>query len=166
MIYRNEDELKKALQISSWKNLSKDKLVGFVSMMPDMDKELALKVIEQFPEFKRFAEGALDVIAKRYDSALDHNKQSLEAFYQGTRELRSILASQLEKDYLTRDEREFIIEKLMELSRMDAQRDSENKRFLDSMFGKATIAAGVVVAAGAVILGGKVAIQRGDSDES
>jgi hypothetical protein len=37
---------------------------------------------------------------------------------------------------------------------------------LDSMFGKATIAAGVVVAAGAVILGGKVAIQRGDSDES
>ena len=39
MIYRNEDELKKALQISSWKNLSKDKLVGFVSMMPDMDTE-------------------------------------------------------------------------------------------------------------------------------
>ena len=63
-------------------------------------------------------------------------------------------------------ERESIIEKLMELSRMDAQKDSENKRFLDSMFGKATIAGGVVVAAGAVILGGKVAIQRGDSDES
>jgi hypothetical protein len=87
MIYRNEDELKKALQISSWKNLSKDKLVGSGS-----------------------SEGALDVIAKRYDSALDHNKQSLEAFYQGTRELRSILASQLDKDYLTRDERESIIE--------------------------------------------------------
>jgi hypothetical protein len=166
MMYRDEDELKNALQISSWKNLSKDKLVAFVSMMPDMDRELARKIIEQFPEFRRFAEGALDVLAKRYDSALDHNRQSQDTFYQGTRELRSILAGELDKDYLTRDEREFIIEKLMELSRMDAQKDSENKRFLDSMFGKVTVAAGVVVAAGAVILGGKVAIQRGDSDES
>jgi hypothetical protein len=166
MMYRDEDELKNALQISSWKNLSKDKLVAFVSMMPDMDRELARKIIEQFPEFRRFAEGALDVLAKRYDSALDHNKQSQHTFYQGTRELRSILAGELDKDHLTRDEREFIIEKLMELSRMDAQKDSENKRFLDSMFGKVTVAAGVVVAAGAVILGGKVAIQRGDSDES
>jgi hypothetical protein len=34
MIYRNEDELKKALQISSWKNLSKDKLVVSIHGVP------------------------------------------------------------------------------------------------------------------------------------
>jgi O-phosphoseryl-tRNA(Cys) synthetase len=57
MTYKNEDELKKALEIDTWKNLSRDKLIKFVAMMPDMDKELALKVVEQFPEFKRFCFG-------------------------------------------------------------------------------------------------------------
>lgn len=75
MTYKNEDELKKAREIDTWKNLSRDKLIKFVAMMPDMDKELALKVVEQFPEFKRFVSDALDVIEKRHEFTLNHNKQ-------------------------------------------------------------------------------------------
>jgi hypothetical protein len=39
MTYKNEDELKKALEIDTWKNLSRDKMIKFAATMPDMDKE-------------------------------------------------------------------------------------------------------------------------------
>ena len=81
VIYKSEGDLKRALQIDSWRNLSKDKMVQFTSMLPDMDKELAFKVVEQFPEFKKFALDAVDGIEKSFESALNHNKQSQENFY-------------------------------------------------------------------------------------
>jgi hypothetical protein len=40
MAYKSEDELKKALEVSSWRNLSRDKMIRFAAMMPDMDREL------------------------------------------------------------------------------------------------------------------------------
>ena len=164
MTYKKEDELKKALEIDTWKNLSRDKLIKFVAMMPDMDKELALKVVEQFPEFKRFVSDALDVIEKRHESTLSHNKQSQESFYQGTREIREILKRELENDNLTWDQRKFIIEKIMETAHLEFAKDSENKRFLDGMFGKVTLVAGAAIAVGAAVLGGKVMAQREESD--
>lgn len=54
MTFDSEDAVKKALAIDSWRNLSKDKLLRFVAMMPDMDKEVAVRTIEQFPQFKEF----------------------------------------------------------------------------------------------------------------
>lgn len=164
MTYKNEDELKKALEINTWKNLSRDKLIRFVAMMPDIDKELALKVVEQFPEFKRFVSDVLDVIEKRHESTLSHNKQSQENFHQGIREIREILKRELENDNLAWDQRKFIIEKLMETAHLEFAKDSENKRFLDSVFGKVTLVAGAAIAVGAAVLGGKVMAQREEID--
>jgi hypothetical protein len=39
MTCKNEDELKKALEIDTWKNLSRDTMIKFVATVPDMDKE-------------------------------------------------------------------------------------------------------------------------------
>lgn len=45
MTLSSEDDVKKALNIDSWRNLSKDKLLAFVAEMPHMNKEVALKAI-------------------------------------------------------------------------------------------------------------------------
>lgn len=39
----------KALAIEDFRNISKDKIMEFVSAIPNMDKEVAIKIIEQFP---------------------------------------------------------------------------------------------------------------------
>lgn len=39
MKYKNEIQIKKAMGIESWRNLSRDKVIRFAAMMPDMDKE-------------------------------------------------------------------------------------------------------------------------------
>lgn len=40
MKYDSEEAVKKALGIETWRNLSKDKIVRFAAMMPDMDTEV------------------------------------------------------------------------------------------------------------------------------
>lgn len=165
MIYKSEDELKKALEVSSWRNLSRDKMIRFAAMMPDMDRELALKIVGQFPEFKRFALDALNVIEKGHESALAHNQRSQEIFYQGNREIRAILERQLEKDVLTWEQKKFIIEQIMETGKREFEKDSENKRFLDAMFGKLAAAGAAAVVLGVAVLGGKAMVQRGGDSE-
>lgn len=46
-----EDQVKKALQIDSFRNLSKDKIMEFASLIPHMDKEVAIAIINQFPAY-------------------------------------------------------------------------------------------------------------------
>lgn len=47
----SEDQVKKALQIDSFRNLSKDKIMEFASLIPHMDKDVALAIINQFPAY-------------------------------------------------------------------------------------------------------------------
>ena len=49
--YVSEDAVKRALKIDSFRNLSKDKVMQFASMIPYMDKEVAIAIINQFPLF-------------------------------------------------------------------------------------------------------------------
>ena len=52
--YVSETSVKKALKIDNFRNLSKDKIMQFVSMIPYIDKEVAIAIINQFPEFVDF----------------------------------------------------------------------------------------------------------------
>lgn len=47
----NEEKVLKKLGIKNFRHLSKDKVVEFISMIPDMDPEVAKAAINQFPEF-------------------------------------------------------------------------------------------------------------------
>ena len=49
--YMTEAAVKKASQIDSFRNLSKDKIMQFASMIPYMDKDIAIAIINQFPKF-------------------------------------------------------------------------------------------------------------------
>lgn len=43
--YLSENAVKRALKIDSFRNLSKDKIMQFASMIPYMDKEVAIAII-------------------------------------------------------------------------------------------------------------------------
>ncbi len=47
--YVSEESVKKALKLDSFRNLSKEKVMQFASMIPYMDKEVAIAIINQFP---------------------------------------------------------------------------------------------------------------------
>ncbi|WP_405828809.1 hypothetical protein [Streptomyces sp. NBC_01176] len=165
MGYKNEDEIKRALGIESWRHLSKEKMIRFVAMMPDMSTEVALKIIEQFPAFKDFAKDVVGVMEKAYESTLSANKQSQEHSHRSCQEVREILRVELSKDNLSGEDKKFIIEQIQETLRMEFQKDSENKQFLSGNLKRVLAGAGAALALGVVFVGGKVLAESKDDPE-
>lgn len=44
--YHSEEAVKKVLKIDSFRNLTKDKVMEFTSMIPYMEKEVAIEIIK------------------------------------------------------------------------------------------------------------------------
>ena len=66
--YVSESAIKHALKIDTFREMSKDKIMQFASMMPYMNKDVAFAIINQFPMLadlhnKKF----LDRITKKID---------------------------------------------------------------------------------------------------
>ncbi|KIQ16350.1 hypothetical protein RU01_13750 [Rhodococcus sp. MEB064] len=158
----SEVEVMKQLDIESWRNLSKDKMLRFAALMPDMDTEVALKIIEQFPAFKEFALDTVKEIEKAHKSTLKSNDKSQKQAYKAFEDIREILKGELDKDDLTWDQRKFIIELIQENGKQVSQKDSENKEFLNTVLGKVAVFGGGAIAAGVVFLGGKIMLEQDD----
>lgn len=165
MKYKDEDEIKRALGIESWRNLSKDKMIRFVAMMPDMGTEVALKIVEQFPAFKDFALDVVEAMKKSHESTVSANAQSQEHVHRAFQDFRDTLKNELDKGDLTWEQRWKIIEKMQEAVREEAQKDSENKRFLDGALRKVLVLGGAAVALGVAFVGGRVMAESNDSPE-
>lgn len=166
MRYSNELEIKRELGINTWRELSKDKLLRFAAMMPNMDTEVALKVVEQFPNFKDFAVDVIDAMETAHESTLKTNERSGDHVHDAYRDIRTILKAELDKGELTWDQRRWLVEQIQETGRQQFSKDSENKRFLDSVLGKVVVGAGGIVVLGLVALGGRVLEQRGSDGPS
>jgi len=158
MAYSDEVEIKQALGIDSWRNLSKDKVIQFASMMPDMDTEVAIKIIEQFPVFKDFAVDVVDSMEKAQEATLSANTTSQERVHQAFQEIREILKGELNKDDLSFEEKKYLIEQIQETGRQEFQKDSENKQFLDGVLNKVFAGAGGALVAGLIFVGAKAVV--------
>ena len=69
---------KKALKIESFRNLTKDKVMEFTSMIPYMEKEVALEIIKQFPVYVEFVESAIENYTQLCKTILETNKEEYE----------------------------------------------------------------------------------------
>ncbi|KAD3515043.1 hypothetical protein [Arthrobacter yangruifuii] len=166
MRYKDEDQIKQALGIDSWRNLSKDKMIRFAAMMPDMDTEVALQIVKQFPHFKEFAMSAVDAMEQAHQSTLKANKHSQKRVHQAFQQIREALIVQLEQEGLSWEEKKYLIEKIMETGNLQFQKDTENKEFLDGLFKKVLFGAGAALALGVAFVGGRVMIEGNDNPES
>lgn len=128
------DEVKKALGIDSFTNMSKKTKFQFATMLRDMDMQVALKIIEQSPEFAKFALDLLNDVESSYSATIKSNEQNVEQFYRGVQETRAILNGQLNRDNLTPDQWKFLIESILGLTKLESEKDTENKKFLSENF--------------------------------
>lgn len=145
------DEVKRALNIDDFRKISKDKIMEFASLIPRMDKEVAIEIIKQFPSFVDFASTSINqlklLVEEGIKSNEDSNKTSLEAYRKVLDEL-SIL---LQKKHIDEDERKWIVSEMMNIAGKMSDKDSENKVYLDNI-----IKYGGSLAAGALVLGAAI----------
>jgi len=158
-----ELELMERLGIESWRNLSKEKFMTFVSDLPNMDKEVALKVVGQFPNFKELVLGAFEQVKDEVTQARRFNWKSQKKVHQAFSEYREILGRELEREDLNAEDRFGILGLLKDAIDAEAAKDSENKRFQIIVTGM-LVTAGLALAGTAVAaLGGKAQIGGGSA---
>ena len=147
------EEVKNALKIDSFRNLSKDKIMEFVSLIPNMDKEVAIKIIEQYPAFAKLSESMVAQLNKMCDTALEKNEESQRLTIQAYKQILDELSNQLHMEDISKEEREKITKQMIEIADKISVKDTENKAFIDKMVKYSTGFAIGALVLGATILG-------------
>ena len=161
MKFSNEIQVMSALGLQSWRNLSKDNMLAIASMIPDMDKDVLLKIIEQIPELTRLALGALETIEAQHERSLNFNEKSNQRVHAAYEDTREIIKGDLDRE-ITSKERANIHKLLMESADKQSTKDTENKRFIEALFGKAAVIVVASVVGLLAVLAVQADTQNGD----
>ena len=125
----------------------------FVSLIPNMDKEVAIKIIEQYPAFAKLSESMVAQLNKMCAIALEKNEESQRLTIQAYKQILDELSNQLHMEDISKEEREKITKQMIEIADKISVKDTENKAFIDKMAKYSTGFAIGVVVLGAAILG-------------
>jgi hypothetical protein len=147
----DENEVKKALDIDNFRNMSKDKIMEFVSAIPNMDKDVAIKIIDQFPAYTELANNMLAQLNTMCSNAMKENGESQKEAIEVYKKILDDLGELLKKDTITAEERLQITEQMITVADRISAKDTENKDFLNGI-----IKYGVPIIGGALVLGAAI----------
>lgn len=159
-----EQKVLKKLNIVDFRHLTKDKVIAMASMLDRMDPEVAKKALEQFPEFANTTKEMLVEYKDVLDKSLESNRESVQSYYEVCTSIIQTLQKQLEQENLTFEERKYIIDKMLEVSKMMGDKDSENKKFLVALAGAGAVVVAGTIAFLASALGGNTKVEMNDRD--
>lgn len=160
----SEKQVLKKLGIKDFRHLSKDSVMSFASMLPDMDPEVAMKALEQFPDFAKTILDTMKEYKGSIDKAMEKGSESVKQSYAAYKAVMDALEKSLEDGELSFDERMEILKRMDAVADKVSLKDKEHKKFIVqnlAMLGTfALVGVGVLAAA----LGGNTKI--GDLTES
>ena len=131
--YFSEDEVKKALGIESFRNLSKDKVMEFASLIPYIDRDVAMKIIDQFPAFVDFAKNVVECYAGMCNDIVNSNKEAMNAAIQGYQTILDALSEKLNKETLTENDRKAITDDMFLAAEGISKIYLQNQKFLNKI---------------------------------
>ena len=159
-----EQKVLKKLGIDDFRHLTKDKVITMASMLDQMDPEVAKKALEQFPEFAATTKEMLMEYKETLDKGLEANKESVQAYYDTCNSIIVSLQKQLDDEKLSFEERKYIIDRMLEVSKMMGEKDSENKKFIATLAVIGAAATCVATAVLASAIGGNTQIETNDNN--
>lgn len=149
------DDAVHAVETKSRGNIPVDKVLKFVTMLPTVSKEVALKIAEQLPEIRKVATKALAGLERAHENTLKFNKESQEHVHHAYRDIREILKGELKEEDLTWDQKKEIYDLLMDTGKEQFTKDTENKNALDAWLKTAGVVAVAALAVCVVLVGAK-----------
>ena len=155
--YYSEDAVKKALKIDSFRNLSKDKVMEFASefasMLPYVDKEVAISIIRQFPNLADFGKVLISYYMGMCDNILAKGNESQLAAINGYQTILDTLSRRMNEENISEEEAKSITEDMVTVADKIAEINLKYQKFLDRMGNKVLLGVGIVLAAVAAGLG-------------
>ncbi|BDI22557.1 hypothetical protein [Herbiconiux sp. L3-i23] len=152
-------------EFGSLKKLARKNFAKFAVAIQHVSTEAQLKLIEQLPEFRKLAMGAVESISSAFEATLDADERSEAHVHEGYREWRRALISLLEQQDLSLDEKLRIASLIGETVKEQAQFDSRGKAFKKEVLAKVGLSVlGVVGVIALALTGGKLMVDDETDD--
>lgn len=151
--YKTEEEVKKILDITDFRSLTKEKIMDFVSIIPKVEKEVAMSIINQFPNYADMSKEMVGRLLNSCEAALNNAATGRKEVIESYKIVLEALRDELKKEEITKEEKEEINKKMILIAeKIDNVNDKHNSLTKDiiSMAGK-TVAGALII--GAAVLG-------------
>ena len=150
------NEVLKILDVKDFRSIPKDKIIEFVSMIPNMDKDVAMECVKQFPNFKDSTQTMVTQLYSLCDRMIDDDKSNRKAIIESYQKILDDLSILLKRKFLSYKKRQYIIEKMIEVAdKIDAINDKQQS-FNKNVLALAGICTAFIATVGGAILGVKI----------
>lgn len=138
-----------------FRSISKDQITAFVSALPEMDKETAIKCLEQFPEFATQSIQIVKELRGMFDAAVSDNKNVREETIEAYKRAMSILEQMSMKEGLSLSEQHDIVNRMVDIADKIDDIRKQNESFLrNGLYILGTVGS-LAIATAATLLGSK-----------
>lgn len=136
--YISEKALLRQLDIPDFRHMTKEKVRIFASSLPYMDRDVALKALEQFPDFAKLANELVSNLSEMAQTAFSQNASSTQALQQSCNDTLAYCRERLSQPDIPQEERIRLERMMLDVIDMMRQIDADNKRFLSNLLTGAT----------------------------
>lgn len=144
--FTTQEQVKDALMVDNFQNLSRDKIGEFISLVPNMDKEVAALITDQLLESQESSIKMLEQMNVMCDRTLKSNDTSQMEAINAYKEILDVLGERLKTEKLTYSQKDKIVRDMISIADRIAVKDTENKGFLLKIIGSvAFVTASVVI---------------------
>lgn len=125
----------------------------FASLIPNMDKDVAISIINQFPAYAESSRNMIEQYNVMCDKILQSNDDSRRDAVMAYKTVLDDLSSLLKQDGVTPELQEKITDKMILVADKIADLHESNRNFLEGIIKYGTPLIGGALSLGAVILG-------------
>ena len=125
----NKKTLLKKLNIKEVENIP-DKLNDFISLLPSIDKDLAIQIINQLPEYRETCNKILDTLDASCDKALSSADKSLAKTIDAYSKILDTLSERLLNETLSESEKTSITKDMLAVADKIAYLHKEHENFI------------------------------------
>lgn len=124
-------ELLKKLKISDFSQISGGTtLIKFADLLPKADPEVIKKALEQIPEFSKNCVAMVEHYKDVANNGLEMAKSSSDSFNASCDLVISYITEAAKDGNLSLEGKGFLIDKMIEVLKLKAEKDTENKKFV------------------------------------
>lgn len=149
-----EQDVLNKLGATNFRSVKKEQLVQFISSVPEMDKEVAIKCLDQFPEFRNSANDIIEHLSKTCDSLIADNKDSRDKAIESYQLILSELHLYLQNHrFLSHRKKQQIIDKMIDVAEKIDEINNKNMMHQNDFLKAMTFVATAALAIAGGILG-------------
>ena len=129
---RSEEEVKKELKIVDYNKMAEEQLNSFIKMVPRIDKDVAMKIINQIPDYMKFANETIKSLSMMSNDALKISDEGAKETIMAYQKIIDSLAEHLKDGNLSKEERDHDTQLMIELAeKINAKNEKRNSRVLE-----------------------------------